>query len=172
MEPKRIVAAVEPLSITESWAMLSDLKNNLLLNLIFLVASVLLLAPALGPVPSSNENVYLLYLAKLWDPTLLAGDWTFAGPLYGHLIFSYFFGVFTLWFPLETVAWAGRLLCWILILWGLLEVGKHFRIPVWMASAAIFLWLLYQQSPVGGEWILGTFEGKCVAYIFLFFGLA
>jgi len=157
---------------SEPLAEVGGLQNNFFLNLFVLLGAVLLLAPALGPVPSSNENVYLIYLAKLWDPTLLARDWTFAGPFYGHLVFSYLFGALTLLFSLETVAWIGRLLSWSLILAGMLRLGKHFAIPLWMSSLAIFLWLLYQQSPVGGEWVLGTFEAKSIAYIFLFFSIS
>src|SRR4030095_10305304 len=58
------------------------------------------------------------------------------------------------------------------ILIALLQLGRRFEIPVWMISLSIFLWLLYQQSLVGGEWVLGTFEAKCIAYIFLFFSLS
>ena len=172
MSTKRINPAVGTLSIAEPLTGLLDLKNNLFLNLVFLFASVLLLAPALGPVPSSNENVYLLDMARVWDPTLLAKDWTWAPELYSHRVFSFLFGSLTLFFSIETVGWIGRVLCWSLLLLGLIQLGKHFQIPLWMISVSIFLWLLYQQSPVGGEWILGTFEAKCIAYIFLFFGLS
>src|ERR1051325_6011645 len=34
-----------------------------------------------GAVPAHNELVYLLYLAKQWNPNLLSNDWTFSGPL-------------------------------------------------------------------------------------------
>jgi hypothetical protein len=172
MATKRIVSAAGTMSVGDPLIGLMEMKNNLFLNLTFLLASVLVLAPALGPVPSSNENGYLLYFLRLWDPTFLSRDWTFAGPFYGHLIFSYLFGSLTTVFSLETVAWIGRVLSWSLILVALLELGKHFAIPLWMISFSIFLWLLYQQSPVGGEWVLGTFEAKCIAYIFLFFGLS
>jgi hypothetical protein len=172
MATKRIVPAAGWLSISEPLGGLLELKNNIFLNLTFLLASVLALAPALGPVPSSNENIYLLYLEKLWDPNVLARDWTFAGPFYGHWIFSYLFGSLTLVFSLETVGWIGRVLSWSLILIALFRLGRHFAIPAWMISLSIFLWLLYQQSPVGGEWVLGTFEAKCIAYIFLFFSLS
>lgn len=151
---------------------LGQLKNNVVINMVFLLASTLLLAPALGPVPSSNENIYLLFMAKIWDPTLFARDWTFAGSFYGHWIFSYIFGSLTLLFSWEAVAWFGRVASWVFIYLGLFQLGRHFQIPRWMISLAIFLWLLYQQAPVGGEWIVGTFEAKCIAYICLFFGLS
>lgn len=172
MSDKVWVTTAECQSIGTSSSRLANLANSLPLNLAFLLASVLALAPALGPVPSSNENLYLLYLLKAWDPSFLARDWTFAGPFYGHWIFSYIFGSMTVFMPLETVAWIGRVLTWILLLLGLIQIGKQFRIPLSLISLAIFLWLLYQQAPVGGEWVIGTFEAKGIAYICLFFALA
>src|ERR1043166_6352103 len=141
MATERIEPATDTLRVSNPLIGLMEIKDNLFLNLTFLLASVLVLAPALGPVPSSNENGYLLYFLKLWDPTFLSRDWTFAGPFYGHLIFSYVFGSLITVFSLETVAWIGRVLSWSLILIALLQLGKHFSIPTWMISLAIFLWL-------------------------------
>ena len=172
MDTKRIAPTINGVSIREPLAGLMELKNNFFLNLAFLLASILLLAPSLGPVPSSNENAYLLLMAQQWDPTLLARDWTFAAPVYSHLIFSFLFGSLTVPFSMEAAGWIGRILSWLLILIALVRLGRHFDIPPWMISLSIFLWLLYQQSPVGGEFVLGTFEAKSVAYIFLFFSLA
>jgi len=171
MATKRIIPTAGTLSDGEPLIGLIELKNNLFLNLTFLLASILILAPSLGPVPSANENVYLLYMAQQWDPNLLSKDWTFAGPLPSHWIFNFVFGSLTVIFSLETAGWIGRFLSWSLISIALLQLGRHFALPMWMTSLSIFLWLLYGQSPVGGEWILGTFEAKCIAYIFVFFSL-
>jgi hypothetical protein len=153
-------------------SLISEIKNNAILNFAFVIAGILLLAPALGPVPSSNENVYLLDLARVWNPSLLSNDWTWAPPLYSHRVFSFLFGMPTLIFSLETVGWIGRILSWTLITIALFRLGRQLKMPLWMNSLAIFLWLLYQQALVGGEFILGTFEAKSIAYIFLFFGLS
>jgi hypothetical protein len=40
-----------------------------------------------------------------------------------------------------------------------------------MITGSILLWLLYRQSIVGGEWVLGTFEAKSIAYGLLFLSL-
>jgi hypothetical protein len=40
-----------------------------------------------------------------------------------------------------------------------------------MITVAILLWLFYRQSIVAGEWVLGTFEAKCIAYALLLFSL-
>jgi hypothetical protein len=124
-----------------------------------------------GEVPAHNELVYLLHLAKQWNPSFLSNDWTFAGPLPSHFVFNLLFGPLTLLFPLEIVGWLGRIFCWSLILLALIQVGKHFRIPLWMITLSILFWLFYGQSIVGGEWIFGPFEAKCIAYALLFFSL-
>ena len=125
MASKRMIPAAGTLSISEPFIGLLELKNNLFLNLAFLFASILILAPSLGPVPSSNENAYLLLMAQQWDPALLARDWTFAAPVYSHLIFSYLFGSLTVPFSMETAGWIGRILSWLLILVALVRLGRQ-----------------------------------------------
>jgi hypothetical protein len=147
------------------------LKDAFFPNFALLFAYVLLLNREGPYVPSNNEVVYLPYLAKLWNPNFLPNDWTFSGPLPSHLVFNLLFGPLTLVFPLEVVGWIGRILSWSLILLALLQLGKHFRIPLWMITVSILLWLFYHQSIVGGEWVLGTFEAKGIAYALLFYAL-
>jgi hypothetical protein len=147
------------------------LKDVFFLNFSLLFTYVLILNREGSYVPSNNEFVYLLYLAKLWDPNFLSNDWTFSGPLPSHLVFNFVFGPLTLAFPLEVVGWIGRILSWSLILLAILQLGKHFRIPLWMITVSILFWLFYRQSIVGGEWILGTFEAKSIAYVLLLFSL-
>jgi hypothetical protein len=50
-------------------------------------------------------------------------------------------------------------------------MGRHFRLPLWISSAAIFLWLIQRQSFVANEWIIGTYEAKCVAYACLLWAM-
>jgi hypothetical protein len=115
--------------------------------------------------------LYLLQPAKLWNSSLLSNDWTFSGPLTTHFIFNLLVGPLTLLLSLEVVGWVGRILSWSLTLVALIKFGQHFRIPLWMITLSILLWLFYGQSVVGGEWILGTFEAKSIAYPLLFFSL-
>jgi hypothetical protein len=150
---------------------LRSLNNAFLPNFALLFVYVLILNREGAFVPSNNESLYLLQLAKFWNPNFLSNDWTFSGPLFSHFVFNLIFGPLTLLFSLEVVGWVGRILSWSLILFALFQLGKHFQIPLWMITASIFLWLFYGQSIVGGEWILGTFEAKCTAYGLLFFSL-
>src|SRR2546429_8210681 len=51
------------------------------------------------------------------------------------------------------------------------RVGRQFRIPNWVVSLAILLWMVQRQSFVSNEWIIGTFEAKCAAYACLLWAI-
>ena len=123
------------------------------------------------PVPSGNEYTYLTQPLKQWHTNYLLNDWTYSRPSYTHFVFNFVAGLLTLVLPLELVGWLGRILCWSLIITALLRVGRHFQIPRGLTTISILCWLLYGQSVVAGEWIVGTFEAKSVAYVFLLFAL-
>ena len=147
------------------------LKDAFFLNFAVLFAYVLILNREGSYVPSNNEFVYLLYLAKLWNPNFLSNDWTFSGPLPSHLVFNLLFGPLTLVFSSGgcRLDWSDSFLVF----------NSSSPPPIWKAlpNSAMddygcnSLWLFYRQSIVGGEWILGTFEAKCIAYALLFFAL-
>ena len=123
-------------------------------------------------VPSGNEVVYLVYFWKAFHPHFLSTDWTFQETTAGHAIFNYAFGWVTLLMPLRSAAWLGRVVCWFATFIGLLKVGGHFKIPGWACWLGIMLWLIVGQSPgVKIEWMVGTFEAKCIAYICLLFAI-
>lgn len=135
----------------------------------------LLLAVALAvagrPVPSGNELVYLLEPYRLTHPAFLANDWTYAVPWKEHLVFNWAAGLLMKVMPLVLVGWLGRLACWVLILAGLLRLGRRFELPAGLAALGIILWLGAGQALVGGEWMIGGFEAKVPAYVMLVFAL-
>jgi hypothetical protein len=122
-------------------------------------------------VPSANEFIYMLYFWKAWHPAFLATDWTFQETTAGHAIFNYAFGWMTLLMPLVTAAWIGRVVCWVATFIGLFRVGRHYKLQDWAVWLGILLWLLQRQSPVTGEWLIGTFEAKTIAYPALVFAI-
>ncbi len=125
-------------------------------------------------VPAGNELVYLLYIYKAYHPHFLAGDWTFLEPTAGHGFFNLAVGWLTLLMPLNWSAWVGRFACWSLAFIAMLRVGRHFKIPPWCAWLGILIWLVERQSlptTPWNEWIIGSFEAKCPAYICLIFAL-
>ncbi len=125
-------------------------------------------------VPSGNELVYLLYVYKAWHPHFMAGDWTFLEPTAGHGFFNFASGWLTLLMPLEWAAWAGRFICWTLTFIGLFRLGEHFRISSWKIWLGILFWMMQRQAlptTPWTEWVIGSFEAKCPAYICLIFAL-
>lgn len=123
------------------------------------------------PVPSSNEFSYLIRLYQTYHPDYLLNDMTMAAPANEHWLFNHLFGLLTYFLSIEVIGWAGRITCWAVLLYALIRLGRHWKIPLWMVSFSIFLWLCLGQSVVADEWIIGGFEAKCVAYICLLFAL-
>ena len=128
-------------------------------------------AIAAYPLPWGNEWYYLLRVERFWNPEIIRNDWTLSAPAPEHFVFNAVFGLAALIFSIETVGWAGRVLCWIAVLAAMTRVGRHFGVPNWMVSASIGLWLATGQSQVGGEWAVGGFEAKAVSYALLFVAL-
>lgn len=153
------------------WKWLAALRDSAWMHFTTLFAFALILNREGTWVPGGNEKVYLLYLLKAWRPSFLATDWTFQEHTAGHLIFNVLFGWPTRFLPLETVGWIGRFGSWAILFIALVRIGSHFRIKPWMVWAGLMLWLVERQSFVATEWIIGTFEAKCVAYACLLFSL-
>ncbi len=145
------------------------LRDNFALNFALLFSTVFLLVGKKPPF--DNEYAYLLRLVKTYDADFLLNDWTFSAPANEHWVFNHIFGLLTFVFSIEFISWSGRIVCWTILLSALMRLGKYWEIPLWAITASIFLWLCGGQSVVGREWIIGTFEAKCVAYICLLFAL-
>lgn len=136
--------------------------------LIFMV----LLTFAGDPVPDVNEPHYLARLKSAWNPAWCPGD-LFLQSGEAHVVFVWTFGWFTRWLPLALVAWLGRVLCWILLAWSWQRLSWRV-VPQPLCSvltAALFVGL-NQQTNFAGEWFLGGFEAKSVAYALVVAGLA
>ena len=150
-------------------ASLIKLQDNFLLHFGILLAAIVVFF-AKKP-PFENEYIYLLRLVKTYNGDFLLNDYSFAVPGNEHWVFNHLFGLFTYSFSVEAVSWGGRIFCWTVLLYALMRLAKHWEVPLWMITASILLWLCQGQSIVGNEWIFGTFEAKCVAYICLLFAL-
>lgn len=146
-----------------------NLKENFYLHFFALFGAVFLFVGK--PVPYANEFSYLLRLRNVYDPNYLAKDITFSTPTNEYWLFDHLFGLPAMFLPIEIVGWAGRILCWAILLFALMRLGRRWQIPVWMISVSIFLWLSVGQSIVADEWMIGGFEAKCAAYICLIFAL-
>lgn len=90
-----------------------------------------------------------------------------------HLLFYLTFGWLTVFFPLATVAWIGRIVTWILFAfsWRSFSFAATGKVWISVASAMIFL-LLLDKCHLAGEWIIGGVEAKGFAFAFVFWALA
>ncbi|MEO5656429.1 MAG: DUF6798 domain-containing protein [Nitrospiria bacterium] len=144
------------------------LRDRLWLNA--LAVGAVIVAFKATPVPFRNELVYLVLLAKQWNPGYLANDWTLSGPWAEKLVFNTVFGPLTLVASIETVGWIGRVLIWAGAIWLLFVLGRKLDLPRWLVSAAVILWVVYgdvDRTTTGREWMLDGFEAKPVAYLLL-----
>ena len=148
---------------------LTKVTDMLLVNILAVLFFVFLWEGL--PVPSGTEMVYLLTAYKQFHPDFLLNDWNFSIPQPEHRLFELLSGALTLVMPMEVLGWIGRLACWSLTLWALFRIGKRYEIPYWMISLGIVVWLVSRQALIGQEYIIGSFEAKSVAYVFLLFAL-
>lgn len=145
------------------------LEDSWPIHILVLAAAVIVLCAT--RVPFDNEYIYLIRLVTTYDPSFLANDVSFAAPASEHWVFNHLFGALTVLFPVEAIAWIGRVLAWASTVAGLFRLGRHWDIPKWMISLSILIWLAQGQAVLGGEWMLGGFEAKAVAYPCLLFAI-
>lgn len=74
--------------------------------------------------------------------------------------------------PLELVAWCGRLLCWGFLSLAWMYFCRSLKIPALLAPFALAAWIFgVHYGHWAGEWAVGGFEGKSLAYPCVLFGL-
>ncbi len=123
------------------------------------------------PVPYGNEPIYLLRLVKIYQPNLFPNDISFSTTASEHWLYNHIFGFLPLFFSIQTFAWVCRISVWIILLFAIFRLAKHWKISNFAVTISIFIWLALGQTIVNGEWIFGGFEAKNLAYIFLLFAL-
>lgn len=123
------------------------------------------------PVPDPNEPHYLTKAKHFWDTDWLAGDLFLESPG-AHQLFFLLFGWPTLWVPLPVLAWIGRILTWLLLAfsWQRLSLCLVPKRGVAVLTSALFV-ALNERGQMAGEWVVGGFEAKGIAYALVFLGL-
>lgn len=121
--------------------------------------------------PDINESHYLTKAKHFWDPEWVAGD-IFLESSFAHWFFYMIAGWLTQFMSLSSVAWTGRLVTWALLAFGWQRFSWSVAPARWMSVvAALFFLLLNDQFHLAGEWVVGGFEAKGIAYFFVLLAL-
>lgn len=131
------------------------------------------------PIPDVNESHYLVKAKHFWNPDWIAGDF-FLDPPAGtpryaeaHLLFYVLTGWLTRLLPLYWYAVVGRVVTWLLLAWAWQRLSLALLPVRWLAplTAALFV-CLNEHFQMAGEWVVGGFEAKSIAYVLVLFALA
>jgi hypothetical protein len=118
--------------------------------------------------PDVNESHYLSKARHFWEPEWIEGDF-FLDSSDSHRLFYLTAGVVTRLPNLALAAWAGRLATWAAMAWAWGRMSRAFLKCGWLSvlSAALFVFLS-ENFHMAGEWVVGGFEAKGLAYAFVF----
>lgn len=129
-----------------------------------LATALVFAALAAAPAPDVNETHYLTQAKRLWDPAWCQGDLLLDANK-AHAAFFWLLGWPTRWLTLAQYAWTGRLLTWLFQAWGFTRL-VHALTPArgWAPIAALLFLGVQQWTMFAGEWVVGGFEAKPLAY--------
>lgn len=114
--------------------------------------------------PDVNESHYLTKAKHFWSPDWCSGD-LFLESADAHWLFFAATGWVTKFVSLETYAWVGRLLSWLFFAGAWIQLSRLIQPRGWFAIFSFALFLLFNlRFHLAGEWVVGGFEGKPIAY--------
>ena len=136
-----------------------------------LVTLVILLFSSQLP-PEVNEPNYLAKARHTWDSSWCASDF-FLSSADAHAPFYLGFGWLFLYLPMEVATWVGRILTCGLLAFGWVRLTAALTPkPAMAVISAVTMLGLSTFFQLSGEWVVGGFEGKGLAYGFIFLALA
>lgn len=135
-----------------------------LIALIALISFKLLLDGNMGTL-GLNEGDVLPLARQFVDHDWLPNDWYLNQPAGYRFLFQAIFGHWIGAIGFLATSLGGRLLCYSLVAWGLVRLGRNLGISR-IGLLLTITWLVYfdQQSFAAREWFLGGLEAKAVAY--------
>lgn len=129
-------------------------------------------AQAGWPPPDPNEPHYLGKAKHFWNPDWAARDFFF-NSADTHRVFYLTLGWPTKYLELEPLAWCGRLVTWALLAWAWRRLSWTVAPRPGLAVLSGFLFLTLSAGyQLAGEWVVGGFEAKGLAYVLVFLALA
>ncbi len=141
--------------------------------------SFLVVSLVSAPIPAVNEPHYLAMARHYWDSSWCAGD-QFLQSFPAHRVFYQTFGWLTLWLDLATVAILGRAVSLAMLAASWTSLATRLQredssSPSPAITALVSAWLFVGLQALGnlsGEWLIGGFESKAIAYACVFWGVA
>ena len=138
----------------------------------WLLYFAIFLSQASWPTPEPNEPHYLAKAKHYWDADWITGD-PFLDSKDAHLVFYVACGWWTRFLSLPDTAWLGRVCTCGLLAWGWLRLSQSLRLSALSAAAGAIAWIfLNERCQMAGEWVVGGFEAKGIAYALVLQGLA
>lgn len=114
--------------------------------------------------PGINESHYLPKAKHTWDASFAPGD-LFLESHNSHFLAAQVAGALSALFPLAAVAWIGRVVSWALMAWAWLRFSRCLSLPPTISPLALAAWYLAMAyGHWAGEWAIGGFEAKSLAY--------
>lgn len=129
-------------------------------------------AQAGWPPPDPNEAHYLGKARHYWSPEWVPGDFFFDSAD-THQVFYLLCGGLSRVLTLEAFAWCGRVVTWLLLAAAFVRLCRSLAIQFGGAllAATIFL-TLNVCCHLAGEWVVGGFEAKGLAYALVLLALS
>ena len=114
--------------------------------------------------PGINESHYLTKAKHAWDTSFAPGD-LFLASGNAHWLFSQIAGWMSTWLPLPAVAWLGRVGCWLAMSIAWQRCAARLNLSPIQAACVLAGWMMATRlGNWAGEWAIGGFEGKAIAY--------
>ncbi len=146
-----------------------SLFSTLIQCLIFFLVTFLCVSEG---VPGINESHYLPKAKHLWNSDFAPGD-LFLQSHDSHFLASAVAGIAAQALSLDVVAWLGRAISWGLLAWAWLTLCRSAKLPLALRPFVLATWLLgVHFGNWAGEWVVGGFEAKTIAYPLVILGLA
>lgn len=120
---------------------------------------------AAWPTPDVNEPHYLGKAKHYWNPAWAPHDFFFESAD-THRVFYVACGWLTRWLTLPQFAWCGRLVTWLLLAWAWRRLSWAIvPRPGWAVATALMFLAFNVGCHLAGEWVVGGFEAKGLAYV-------
>jgi hypothetical protein len=139
---------------------------------IIVVLLLLCLKELLFDIMASNDIDALPLARQFADPSWVPGDWSVNQPPIYRVLFQTLFGWMIASWGFLASSIIGRLLCYSLIAWGLVLIGRKLGLNLLLLMLAVAMFLSGDQGVAAGERIVGALETKIFAYAMVLLAIA